>query len=183
VAEAPAPIRSRDYSTPRASEYSRPPSRSGSFISFMEYSGAKNYEMSRNSSRSNIYDNGPLYKSDSRSKVDAFYGAGRLSRVDSYVNDINTKYEYNMPSSYGTYRSSSRSNMANGYTSPMTQSVYEPRKTYRDTVSPSYMRSVYEPVRYAPYTPSYYGRPHRSPSSTTLSRLYSGFTRDWSGRF
>ncbi len=53
--------------------------------------------------------------------MDAYYGGGRLSRVDSYVKDMDSKYEYQMPSAYGTYRSSSRSNVpgystVNGYT-------------------------------------------------------------------
>ncbi|KAJ1352061.1 hypothetical protein KIN20_008250 [Parelaphostrongylus tenuis] len=118
TSQYPAPQRAREYSTPPSREYSRPPSRSGSFISFMEYSGAKNGELSRNASRSSIHDSAlALSRSSSR---DIFYGGGRLSRVDSYVRDLHTPYEYEMPSSYDRYRSSSRSggySTISGYTS------------------------------------------------------------------
>ncbi|VDK47048.1 unnamed protein product [Cylicostephanus goldi] len=112
----PAPQRTREYSTPPSREYSRPPSRSGSFISFLEYSGSKNGELSRNASRTSIYD-APLSRSYSR--PDLYVGAGRLSRVDSYVRDLHTPYEYEMPSTYDRYRSSSRSggySTMSGYT-------------------------------------------------------------------
>lgn len=56
----PAPIRRRDYSTPptQSSGLSRSSSRSGSFMSFMDYSNSKRYELQRNSSRSSAYDSG-----------------------------------------------------------------------------------------------------------------------------
>ncbi|VDM56457.1 unnamed protein product [Angiostrongylus costaricensis] len=117
TSQYPAPQRAREYSTPPSREYSRPPSRSGSFISFMEYSGSKNGELSRNASRSSINDSAlALSRSSSR---DIFYGGGRLSRVDSYVRDLHTPYEYEMPSNYDRYRSSSRSggySTTSGYT-------------------------------------------------------------------
>lgn len=55
----------------------------------------------------------------SRSNVDFWAGAGRLSRVDSYIKEINTPYEYGVPSTYDRYRSASRPggySSINGYT-------------------------------------------------------------------
>lgn len=56
----------------------------------------------------------------SRGNVDLYLTGGRLSRVDSYVRDIHTPYEYEVPSTYERYRSSSRSGLGyssiNGYT-------------------------------------------------------------------
>ncbi|CAJ0610573.1 unnamed protein product [Cylicocyclus nassatus] len=123
----PAPQRTREYSTPPSREYSRPPSRSGSFISFLEYSGSKNGELSRNASRSSIYD-APLSRSYSR--PDLYVGAGRLSRVDSYVRDLHTPYEYEMPSTYDRYRSSSRSG---GYSTMSGYTSYNSSPSYVDT--------------------------------------------------
>lgn len=54
-------------------------------------------------------------KFSSRANVDYYVGSGRLSRVDSYVRDIHTPYEYEVPSTYERYRSSSRP--ASGYSS------------------------------------------------------------------
>lgn len=51
-----APLRSREYSTPPSYSVSRPPSRSGSFASFIDYSSSKYNELSRNGSRSSLYD-------------------------------------------------------------------------------------------------------------------------------
>lgn len=56
TANLPAPLRTREYSTPRSASVSRAPSRSGSFVSFLDYSGAKQYELSRNPSRGSLYE-------------------------------------------------------------------------------------------------------------------------------
>lgn len=52
--------------------------------------------------------------------MDLYLGGGRLSRVDSYVRDIHTPYEYEVPSTYERYRSASRpgayASTINGYT-------------------------------------------------------------------
>ncbi|VDK44410.1 unnamed protein product [Anisakis simplex] len=105
-----APIRTREYSTPPTSAIRRVPSRSSSFISFMQYSDAKNYEMARSRSRSYGFDF-PLSRSTSRANIEPYYETGRLSRVDSYVQNMNSQYEWTVPSTYATYRSSSRSNL------------------------------------------------------------------------
>ncbi|VBB34857.1 unnamed protein product, partial [Acanthocheilonema viteae] len=92
---ATPPLRTRDYSTPPFSSVYRSSSRSGSFISFLEYSGQKQYELSRSSSRYSALDG--LSRASSRSNVDMFYNGGRLSRVDNYVRNLNRKTEYGFP--------------------------------------------------------------------------------------
>ncbi|XGW33532.1 hypothetical protein V3C99_017720 [Haemonchus contortus] len=143
TSQYPAPQRAREYSTPPSREYSRPPSRSGSFISFMEYSGSKNGELSRNASRSSIYDSA-LSRSGSRvNNADLYYGGGRLSRVDSYVRDLHTPYEYEMPSTYERYRSSSRSggfSTISGYTGRIGQLE---RSLSRELLTKDRLRSEY----------------------------------------
>lgn len=47
----------------------------------------------------------------SRGNIDYYLGSGRISRVDSYVNNLNSRYEWQVPSNYDTYRSSSRSHV------------------------------------------------------------------------
>ncbi|VDM39198.1 unnamed protein product [Toxocara canis] len=107
---ATTPIRTREYSTPPSSILTRQPSRSTSFISFMEYSDAKQHEMMRSRSRSHGLES--LYsRSGSRINIEPFYETGRLSRVDSYVRDMNRQYESRVPSAYAKYRSSSRSSI------------------------------------------------------------------------
>ncbi|NP_001362142.1 Rab-GAP TBC domain-containing protein [Caenorhabditis elegans] len=150
--QAPAPLRAREYSTPPTREISRAPSRNTSFVSFLDYSSAKQGELSRANSRTSIYGDS-LSRSCSRANVDAYLGGGRLSRVDSYVRDIHTPYEYEVPSTYDRYRSSSRGpsySTINGYTayisSPSyveTESTRRMKRYQRDT-SPAMVRSMYE---------------------------------------
>ncbi|VIO87334.1 Uncharacterized protein BM_BM5950 [Brugia malayi] len=141
---ATPPLRTRDYSTPPLSSVYHSSSRSGSFISFMEYSGQKQYELARSPSRFSNFDG--LSRASSRSNVDMFYDMERLSRVDSYVRDLNRNTEYGFPSTYVKYRSPSR---------PYLPQEYTPINGYR----------AYPTTN--------------SPSSSTLSRLYSGFARHW----
>lgn len=51
----PAPMRTREYSTPPTRDVSRPPARSGSFASFLDFSNHKQYELARNPSRGSLY--------------------------------------------------------------------------------------------------------------------------------
>uniref|UniRef100_A0A0K0D3R9 Uncharacterized protein n=1 Tax=Angiostrongylus cantonensis TaxID=6313 RepID=A0A0K0D3R9_ANGCA len=88
TSQYPAPQRAREYSTPPSREYSRPPSRSGSFISFMEYSGSKNGELSRNASRSSIHDSA-LALSRSR------YTRNFCSKKEKRNKNSVLRYEYN----------------------------------------------------------------------------------------
>uniref|UniRef100_A0A0R3S7B0 Plakophilin-4 n=1 Tax=Elaeophora elaphi TaxID=1147741 RepID=A0A0R3S7B0_9BILA len=80
----------------------------------MEYSGQKQYELARSSSRFSALDG--LSRASSRSNIDMFYDTGRLSRVDSYVRDLNRNTEYGFPSSYAKYRSPSRPYLPQEYT-------------------------------------------------------------------
>uniref|UniRef100_A0A2K6W354 Uncharacterized protein n=1 Tax=Onchocerca volvulus TaxID=6282 RepID=A0A2K6W354_ONCVO len=111
---ATPPFRTRDYSTPPLSSVYHPSSRSGSFISFMEYSGQKQYELARSSSRLSTFDG--LSRASSRSNIDMFYDTERLSRVDSYVRDLNRNIEHSLPSIYMKYRSPSRPYLPKDYT-------------------------------------------------------------------
>ncbi|VDP13214.1 unnamed protein product [Onchocerca flexuosa] len=111
---ATPPFRTRDYSTPPLSSVYHPSSRSGSFISFMEYTGQKQYELARSSSRLSAFDG--LSRTSSRSNIDMFYDKERLSRVDSYVRDLNRNIEYGLPSTYMKYRSPSRPYLPQDYT-------------------------------------------------------------------
>ncbi|EJD75796.1 hypothetical protein, variant [Loa loa] len=111
---ATPPLRTRDYSTPPLSSVGRSSSRSGSFISFMEYNRQKQYELARSSSRLSTL--GGLSRASSRSNVDMFYDTERLSRVDSYVRDLNRNVEYVFPSTYDKYRSPSRAYLPQEYT-------------------------------------------------------------------
>uniref|UniRef100_A0A915C9D9 Uncharacterized protein n=1 Tax=Parascaris univalens TaxID=6257 RepID=A0A915C9D9_PARUN len=111
---AAAPVRTRDYSTPPSSAITRPPSRAGSFISFIEYSGAKQYELARSRSRSYGLES-PYSRSGSRISIEPFYETGRLSRVDSYVREMDQRYESRVPSTYAKYYSTSRSNIPHAY--------------------------------------------------------------------
>lgn len=52
----PAPLRTRDYSTPPTAAVNRNPSRAGSFISFLDYSNYKQYDLARTASRGSLYD-------------------------------------------------------------------------------------------------------------------------------
>uniref|UniRef100_A0A0K0FJJ9 Fibronectin type-III domain-containing protein n=1 Tax=Strongyloides venezuelensis TaxID=75913 RepID=A0A0K0FJJ9_STRVS len=150
ISSAPTPMRTREYSTPPSRELSRAPSRAGSFVSFMEYSGAKQYELARDNSRSNIYNS--LYRSASRGDVDLYAGSGRLSRVDSYVSKMNHNYDYETPRTYSLYRSTSRPNIS--YTPSYASynpsyadndSTLSRMKRYaRETVNPTGYRSMYE---------------------------------------
>lgn len=111
ASQYPAPLRTRDYSTPPTSAINRAPSRYGSssFVNFLEYSGAKQYDLARFGSRGSLYDsNQALSRASSRGNIDYYVGGGRLSRVDSYVNNLNSRYEWSVPSNYDTYRSTSR---------------------------------------------------------------------------
>lgn len=45
-----------------------------------------------------------------------FYDTERLSRVDSYVRDLNRNVEYGLPSTYAKYRSPSRPYLSQEYT-------------------------------------------------------------------
>ncbi|VDN81483.1 unnamed protein product [Brugia pahangi] len=111
---ATPPLRTRDYSTPPLSSVYHSSSRSGSFISFMEYSGQKQYELARSPSRFSNFDG--LSRASSRSNVDMFYDMERLSRMDSYVRDLNRNTEYGFPSTYVKYRSPSRPYLPQEYT-------------------------------------------------------------------
>ncbi|KAI6215193.1 hypothetical protein M3Y94_00356500 [Aphelenchoides besseyi] len=107
--QLPAPLRTREYSTPRSSSVSRVPGRYGSFTSFLDYSGSKNYELSRFGSRGSLYDSTQaLSRSNSRGNIDYFLGAGRMSRVDSYVNNLNSRYEWQVPANHEVYHAHSR---------------------------------------------------------------------------
>ncbi|VDM97383.1 unnamed protein product [Thelazia callipaeda] len=102
----PVTYRNRDFSTPPISTIRYAPSRSGSFLSFMEYSGQKQHELARSSSRLLAYDG--LSRTSSRSSIEMFYNSGRLSRVDSYIRDMDRRFEYDFPSNYtrcSTFRS------------------------------------------------------------------------------
>ncbi|VDN43703.1 unnamed protein product [Gongylonema pulchrum] len=111
---ATPPIRTRDYSTPPLSSIHRAPSRSGSFISFMEYSGQKQFELARSSSRLSAYDG--LSRASSRSNLEMFYDTGRLSRVDSYVRGLDDRIEHQFSSTYAKYHSPSRPYFPHEYT-------------------------------------------------------------------
>uniref|UniRef100_A0A915PRL2 Uncharacterized protein n=1 Tax=Setaria digitata TaxID=48799 RepID=A0A915PRL2_9BILA len=111
---ATPPLRTRDYSTPPLSSAYHPSSRSGSFISFMEYSGQKQYELVRSSSRFSALDG--LSRTSSRSNFDMFYDNERLSRVENYVRDLNRHVEHEFPGTYAKYRSSSRPYLTQEYT-------------------------------------------------------------------
>uniref|UniRef100_A0AAF5I2X7 Uncharacterized protein n=1 Tax=Strongyloides stercoralis TaxID=6248 RepID=A0AAF5I2X7_STRER len=150
ISSAPSPMRTREYSTPPTRELSRPPSRSGSFVSFMEYSGAKQYELARDSSRNNIFDG--LCRSASRGDVDLYSGSGRLSRVDSYVTKMNHNYDYETPKTYSMYRSTSRPNISytpsytsyNPYYVENDSTLSRMKRYARETVNPTGYRSMYE---------------------------------------
>ncbi|KAI6240828.1 hypothetical protein M3Y99_00389800 [Aphelenchoides fujianensis] len=115
TSQLPAPLRTREYSTPRSSSVSRVPGRYGSFTSFLDYSGAKQYELSRHGSRGSLYDSTQaLSRSNSRGNIDFFLGAGRMSRVDSFVNNLNSRYEYQFPASHDIYHSASRGQISYG---------------------------------------------------------------------
>ena len=60
ASQHPVPLRSRDYSTPPSSMVSRAPTAGSSFVSFMDYAGAKQYEMARSQS----LQRSPLYQSN-----------------------------------------------------------------------------------------------------------------------
>ncbi|KAM3725829.1 hypothetical protein ACO02O_02659 [Dirofilaria immitis] len=126
---ATPPFRTRDYSTPPLSSVYHPSSRSGSFISFMEYSGQKQYELARSPSRFSAFDG--LSRTSSRSNIDVFYDTERLSRVDSYVRDLNRHVEYGLPSAYAKYRSPARPYLTQEYT-PINE-----YRAYPTTNSPS----------------------------------------------
>ncbi|KAK6111047.1 hypothetical protein QQG55_42100 [Brugia pahangi] len=173
---ATPPLRTRDYSTPPLSSVYHSSSRSGSFISFMEYSGQKQYELARSPSRFSNFDG--LSRASSRSNVDMFYDMERLSRVDSYVRDLNRNTEYGFPSTYVKYRSPSR---------PYLPQEYTPINGYRAYNSPlSRQRHsvlynnpyIYNPISVSQSLYEAYPTTN-SPSSSTLSRLYSGFARHW----
>lgn len=88
ASQLPAPLRTRDYSTPPSSLISRAPTAGSSYTSFMDYAGAKQFEMARSQSlqRSPLYQsNLALSRSTSRGGIDYYLGTGRSSRVDSYV--------------------------------------------------------------------------------------------------
>ncbi|NP_001362143.1 Rab-GAP TBC domain-containing protein [Caenorhabditis elegans] len=141
--QAPAPLRAREYSTPPTREISRAPSRNTSFVSFLDYSSAKQGELSRANSRTSIYGDS-LSRSCSRANVDAYLGGGRLSRVDSYVRDIHTPYEYEVPSTYDRYRSSSRGpsySTINGYTGRIGQLE---RSLSREVIQKDRLRTEYQ---------------------------------------
>uniref|UniRef100_A0AAF5PIF9 Uncharacterized protein n=1 Tax=Wuchereria bancrofti TaxID=6293 RepID=A0AAF5PIF9_WUCBA len=172
---ATPPLRTRDYSTPPLSSIYRSSLRSGSFISFMEYSGQKQYELARSSSRFSNFDG--LSRASSRSNVDMFYDTERLSRVDSYVRDLNRNTEYRFPSTYVKYRSPSRPYLPQQYT-PI--NIY---RTYNSPLSQRHSILYTNPYIYNPISVSqslYEAYPTtNSSSSSTLSRLYSGFARHW----
>ncbi|KAF7635687.1 hypothetical protein Mgra_00004929 [Meloidogyne graminicola] len=111
ASQLPAPLRTRDYSTPASSLISRAPTAGSSYTSFMDYAGAKQYEMARSQSlqRSPLYQsNLALSRSTSRGGIDYYLGTGRSSRVDSYVDSLHRPYDWNVPSNYEVYRASSR---------------------------------------------------------------------------
>uniref|UniRef100_A0A914QWU5 Uncharacterized protein n=1 Tax=Panagrolaimus davidi TaxID=227884 RepID=A0A914QWU5_9BILA len=146
----PAPIRSREYSTPPTREVSRPPARSGSFASFLDYSNSKQYELARNPSRGSLYGSYQnLSRYDSRGDLSYFYGAGRIGGIDSYVKNMNQPYEWQMPATYSLYRSTSRPNVGyaplnglNTYSNAYVDS--EVSRRARQSATPSQVRSLYE---------------------------------------
>ncbi|KAI1710363.1 hypothetical protein DdX_10721 [Ditylenchus destructor] len=108
ASQYPAPLRTRDYSTPPSAAVSRAPSRAGSFISFMDYAGKSHYDLVRNPSRGSLYDSTQALSRSTSHGIDYFLGGGRISRVDSFVNNLNSRYEWGVPSTYENYRSASR---------------------------------------------------------------------------
>ncbi|VDM20827.1 unnamed protein product [Wuchereria bancrofti] len=125
-----------------------------------------------------------------------FYDTERLSRVDSYVRDLNRNTEYRFPSTYVKYRSPSRPYLPQQYT-PI--NIY---RTYNSPLSQRHSILYTNPYIYNPISVSqslYESRiadlqrslsrerlareraypTTNSSSSSTLSRLYSGFARHW----
>ncbi|KAH7715680.1 Protein T23E7.2 f [Aphelenchoides avenae] len=107
----PAPTRTREYATPRAASLSRAPAPAESFVSFMEYAGASQYDLQRSASQY-LYGGNGLTRATSHVNL-PYEGIGRrASMLDRYVANLHTPYEYNVPSTYeGTYRTSSRSHL------------------------------------------------------------------------
>ncbi|KAL7077563.1 hypothetical protein ACQ4LE_003449 [Meloidogyne hapla] len=139
ASQLPAPLRTRDYSTPPSSLISRAPTAGSSYTSFMDYAGAKQFEMARSQSlqRSPLYQsNLALSRSTSRGGIDYYLGTGRSSRVDSYVDSLHRPYDWNVPSNYETYRASNRGQV--GF-APL--SNYQ---SYVDTLQRSLSRERYE---------------------------------------
>uniref|UniRef100_A0A915M5J9 Uncharacterized protein n=1 Tax=Meloidogyne javanica TaxID=6303 RepID=A0A915M5J9_MELJA len=139
ASQLPAPLRTRDYSTPPSSLISRAPTAGSSYTSFMDYAGAKQFEMARSQSlqRSPLYQsNLALSRSTSRGGIDYYLGTGRSSRVDSYVDSLHRPYDWNVPSNYETYRASNRGQI--GF-APL--SNYQ---SYVDTLQRSLSRERYE---------------------------------------
>uniref|UniRef100_A0A9J2NZV6 Uncharacterized protein n=1 Tax=Ascaris lumbricoides TaxID=6252 RepID=A0A9J2NZV6_ASCLU len=103
---AAAPVRTRDYSTPPSSAVTRPPSRASSFISFIEYSGAKQYELARSRSRSYGFES-PYSRSGhvfySRAQVSSRFTKQDACRESTvmcvkWIDDMNRGYPAHMPS-------------------------------------------------------------------------------------
>ncbi|KAH7701064.1 Protein T23E7.2 b, partial [Aphelenchoides avenae] len=143
----PSALRTSEYATPRSASVSRAPSRSGSFISFMDYAGSKQYDLARSDSRGLLYGaTEALSRSSSRGDIPYWTGSGRISRVDSFVNNMNSRYEWNVPSTYDMYRSSSRSNLyANGYAG---QAADLQRTLSKERYEKDRLRSSYAQVAY-----------------------------------
>lgn len=151
--QIPAPLRTRDYSTAPTGWASRAPSRASSFISFLEYSGAKQYDLARSRSLSrpgSLYNsNLALSRSSSRGGVDYYLGTGRMSRVDSYVSNLHTPYEWKLPN-YNMYRSVSRDqvgyvplNEYSSYVGDLQRSLSKERYE-RDRLRSKYTKVAYQ---------------------------------------
>ncbi|KAL3085167.1 hypothetical protein niasHS_010236 [Heterodera schachtii] len=111
ASQYPAPLRTRDYSTPPSSYITRTPTAASSFVSFIDNYGAKQYDLARSQSlhRSSVYNsNLALSRSASRGGIDYYLGSGRMSRVDSYADALHSRYEWNVPSSHELYYASNR---------------------------------------------------------------------------
>uniref|UniRef100_A0A914HSD1 GDT1 family protein n=1 Tax=Globodera rostochiensis TaxID=31243 RepID=A0A914HSD1_GLORO len=111
ASQYPAPLRTRDYSTPPSSYLTRAPTAASSFVSFIDNYGAKQYDLARSQSlhRKSVYNsNMALSRSVSRGGVDYYLGSGRMSRVESYADALHSRYEWNMPSSHDMYYASNR---------------------------------------------------------------------------
>uniref|UniRef100_A0A183CER3 Trichohyalin-like n=1 Tax=Globodera pallida TaxID=36090 RepID=A0A183CER3_GLOPA len=111
ASQYPAPLRTRDYSTPPSSYLTRAPTAASSFVSFIDNYGAKQYDLARSQSlhRNSVYNsNMALSRSVSRGGVDYYLGSGRMSRVESYADALHSRYEWNMPSSHDMYYASNR---------------------------------------------------------------------------
>ncbi|CAJ0577355.1 unnamed protein product, partial [Mesorhabditis spiculigera] len=138
---APAAMHSREYSQPPPSAVIRTPGRSTSFASFIDYAGQKNYELQRTSSV--VADSAnALSRSSSRGNVDLYLGGGRLSRVDSFVNHMDTPYEAYQPASYERVQRSSSVSRPIGYSAYTSTPLYLESGRYDST--PVGVRSLYE---------------------------------------